>query len=215
MHTFVVGDVHGCLGELERLLARAGVGPGDRLILAGDLVMKGPDSQGVVQLARERRALSVRGNHDAHVLKARAGVALKKHQRAVADTLGEADWRYLEAMPLWLRLPELGAVVVHAGVLPGLGPEHTPSHLLMNMRSIGKDGKGTPVLEGGVPWASLWSGPELIVFGHDAVRGLQEYPLALGLDTGCCYGKHLTGVWLPERRLVRVEAAKVWSVPTP
>jgi hypothetical protein len=85
----------------------------------------------------------------------------------------------------------------------------------MNMRSIGKDGKGTPLLEGGVPWASLWSGPELILFGHDAVRGLQEYPLALGLDTGCCYGKQLTGVWLPERRLVRVEAGKVWSVPGP
>lgn len=47
--------------------------PEDRLVFVGDLVAKGPDSQGVVQLARERTALAVLGNHDAHVLGALQG----------------------------------------------------------------------------------------------------------------------------------------------
>ena len=59
MRTLVVGDVHGCVDELQALLLQCGVVRGDRVVLAGDLVAKGPDSRGVVQLAREIGALAV------------------------------------------------------------------------------------------------------------------------------------------------------------
>ena len=66
--TIIVGDVHGCLVELDALLRKVRYTHGDRLILVGDLVAKGPDSAGVVARARELGALGVRGNHDERVL---------------------------------------------------------------------------------------------------------------------------------------------------
>src|SRR4051812_27007551 len=104
--TIVVGDVHGCLDELRRLLAASGYAPGERLVLAGDLVAKGPDSPGVLQLVREERAEAVLGNHDDHVLRARAvgrgeapapSKGVRAEHQQVADALTRADWKFLES----------------------------------------------------------------------------------------------------------------------
>lgn len=68
---FAVGDIHGCLDEFNELLdtIQYDYESGDRLILLGDLVAKGPASSGVVQRAREMNAWCVRGNHDDKVVR--------------------------------------------------------------------------------------------------------------------------------------------------
>lgn len=211
MRTLIVGDVQGCLTELKELIAEAKLVEGkDALIFVGDLVAKGPDSKGVLRLARQWKARSVKGNHEAHVLKYRVGQGdqLKPHHRQVAEALDEADWKYLESLPLWISLP--GLIIVHAGLVPGVPLERQEEDALLNMRSLKPHGKWSRKIEG-VPWASQWHGPERVVFGHDAVRGLQQYPCALGLDTGCVYGRRLTGLLLPDDRLVSVPARKAWA----
>lgn len=211
--TLVIGDVHGCLQELELLLAKASPGPADQVVFCGDLCAKGPDSQGVVQLARERGARAVLGNHDAHMLGIRSGAHARAHHTAVARTLKSADWAWLEALPLMVDLPALGSLVVHGGLVPGVALDQQERRYVLNLRSIDSEGRPSTRVEEGVPWASLWTGPQFVVFGHDALRGLQKHPHALGLDTGCVYGKRLTAVWLPERHLVQVDALKVWQAP--
>jgi hypothetical protein len=59
----VIGDVHGCIDEFQALLRLSDYRPGDQVILLGDLVAKGPDSVGVVQMARDIGARTVRGTH--------------------------------------------------------------------------------------------------------------------------------------------------------
>ena len=75
-HTYVIGDVHGCYREFERLLnlcSDHANGKPARLITLGDYVDRGPDSFGVVQLIRHRLAgeypgfksiINLKGNHE-------------------------------------------------------------------------------------------------------------------------------------------------------
>ncbi|MFA9410828.1 MAG: metallophosphoesterase [Deltaproteobacteria bacterium] len=218
--TLIVGDVHGCREELEDLLEESGWEDGDQLVLVGDLVAKGPDSLGVIRLVRELEGRAVRGNHDQHCLKwwdaKRAGgelPTLKPAHQRVADELTDEDWQWLAALPLWIELPEHDALVVHAGLLPDLPLEDQDPDDLMNMRSILDDGTASRSNEEGTPWASVWPGPRLVVFGHDAVRGLQNRPHSIGLDTGCVYGGWLTGLWVPRRDLVSVPARGTYAQP--
>src|SRR5450759_1447731 len=125
--TIIVGDVHGCVDELRILLRKVGHSKADRVVLAGDLVAKGPDSQGVVQFAREAGLLAVLGNHDAFALAHRHEAHTRSHQgrRSYIGTLGAEDWEYLQSLPLHLRLGPaqpggFDYLVVHAGLAPGL-----------------------------------------------------------------------------------------------
>src|SRR5262249_5839391 len=78
----VIGDVHGCIDELQRLFHQLGYVPekagyrhpdGRRAVFVGDLVDRGPGNLPVLQLAMAMRdaghALTVLGNHDRKLLR--------------------------------------------------------------------------------------------------------------------------------------------------
>ena len=142
--TIVVGDVHGCLDELQALLRECGVARGERVVLAGDLVAKGPDSRGVVRLVRETGALAVLGNHDDYCLdvwRRRQQGESRRPRRWSLDALDESDWAFLASLPLFVRLgpereggPE--AAVVHAGAVPGVPLENQERDNLLTLRSM-------------------------------------------------------------------------------
>ena len=67
-----IGDIHGCLIELERLTARVLNWFGDQggtLVLLGDLVDRGPDTRGVLEFVKawdhpNISLVVIRGNHE-------------------------------------------------------------------------------------------------------------------------------------------------------
>ena len=224
MRQIIVGDVHGCRRELEDLLDAVNFDATvDQLIHAGDLVAKGPDSKGVLALVRELGARGVRGNHDEHCLAWRRAQQrdeeppeLRRTHQEVVEALDEEDWLYLESLPLHLHLddalPDRSVRVVHGGFVPGVPLSEQRPKWLMNLRSLKRGQPSKKAMEGS-PWAAHWPGPELVVFGHDAIRGLQRHPHAIGLDTGCCYGGQLTALVFEKgaHRLVHVRAARQYA----
>jgi hypothetical protein len=195
--TVIVGDLHGCRAELEALLAKAAFSSDDRLVMVGDLVVRGPDPAGALDLLLKLGARAVRGNHEDRLLRCREGsTAAGDAQREAMAALKGRHWAFLEALPLWLDLPEHGVRVVHAGVVPGVPIEQQSPRALMWMRCL--DAAGRPVEKRGEAlWGAAYRGPPHVVFGHNAADEPQIHPDATGLDTGCVYGGRLTALVLP------------------
>lgn len=204
----MMGDVHGCRDEFLELLEKAKFEQGvDTLILAGDLVDKGPYSVQVIQEARKMGALSVRGNHDDSGLAAyeaftRGEEVEDKHDWVKGLEPEDASW--LAHLPWTISLPSHGLTVVHAGLVPEIPLEHQLLPDLYHMREVGpgddtqwRGMEGKPERGLGTPWAQVWDGPQHVVFGHDSKKGLQEEAFATGIDTGVVSGSYLTGLLLP------------------
>ena len=73
METIFIGDIHGCSREFSALLDHVSPGRGDRLILLGDLVNKGPDPAGVLEIFATVDCVCLLGNHDLDHLKWKGG----------------------------------------------------------------------------------------------------------------------------------------------
>jgi len=220
MRTIVIGDVHGCLAELDELLRKVERRGTDRLIFAGDLLDRGPDPVGVVRRARELGAESVMGNHEEKHLRYRnhemlaAGGGGKPtgyknpmrpyHGDRLAQhrALREEDWSYIQAMPLLIRVSPKW-VVVHAGLQPSVALAEQSANVLLRMRYLvtatGKMLKlGEEEARPGEAafWSTVWTGPESVVYGHHVQRVAVDEPASgvrcVGIDTGCCFGRALT-----------------------
>ncbi|MCK6507189.1 metallophosphoesterase [Myxococcota bacterium] len=197
MRTLFVGDVHGCAAELDLLLERARP---DRLVMVGDLFTKGPDAPGVWALLQAWRAEAVLGNHD--------DLLLRKPEKAAGLGLPPAALDWVRALPLSLSgSGPLGPwLVIHAGVHPERGLAGTSRDQALVMRRFPDDSTADHPY-----WWQRWAGPPLVIYGHDAVRGLQDHrPHSLGLDTGCVYGGALTGFVLETGEILSVPARRAW-----
>lgn len=215
--TIVVGDLHGCRAEAEELLETLAVTSSDRVIFAGDLVDRGPDPRGCVELAMRHEA--VLGNHEEKHLRIRGrpDEALSPDHLRTRQALDDEHYAYLHGLPLFLRIPEANAAVVHAGVLWDRPLERQSDHVLLHGQHLCPPRKESKWPSKAPPdwrfWTHFWKGPERVIFGHTVLDRPLVSEHAVGIDTGCVHGYALTAVVLPEWRLVQVPARKAWWGP--
>jgi hypothetical protein len=201
MRTLVVGDVHGCVVELDELIR---VTQPERVILVGDVFTKGPDAAGVLALIKGHAVEAVMGNHDQRLLDVLDGkrandVAAQETVRQLG--VGGQDW--LRALPLYLDLEHFW--VIHAGVHPIEGLKGTTKEMALNMRYWPQEVSSTK------KWHEQYTGQRGVIFGHDARQGSfqrrrDDKPWLIGLDSGCVYGGALSGYLVEEDRIVQIPA---------
>jgi serine/threonine protein phosphatase 1 len=208
-----VGDIHGCHQEFAELIDRLALEKDDQLVLLGDLVNRGPDSNRVIDLARQHATLSLLGNHELRLLNWRKSgdtTPLKNGDLETAKKLTPEHWQYLEAMRLTYYIEELNTVFVHGGFLPNEPWQKQPANVVTRIQVIDKDGKPKKRAECDTcpVWADLWSGPPFVVYGHTPRPEVYKLKWSVGIDTACAMGGYLTAYILPEKRFVQVKAKR-------
>jgi hypothetical protein len=173
-----VGDIHGCKDDLVALLERVQFNKKvDHLVTTGDMISKGPDSLGTVDLLRSMGASCVRGKHEDYILlmaqslnstllvqNGNHNVPLDfiadRPDDNLAAGLDSDQLAYLRSCPVILKIGSMKAfggdiVVVHAGLVPGVPLERQDPSAVMNMRTIdlhshvpSKDGQEGPGNDG-------------------------------------------------------------------
>jgi serine/threonine protein phosphatase 1 len=208
-----IGDIHGCHEEFAELLARLAPTADDRLVLLGDMVNRGPDSARVLDLARQYRALAILGNHELRLLRHhRDGQRLKPAEEATAARLRPEHWDWLARLPLTHAEPARGLLCVHGGFLPGQPWTEQPAEIVTRIQFIDTQGRAQKRSDcpDGRPWAETWQGPATVLYGHTPRPDIVRYPQAIGLDTACVFGGHLTAYVWPDQRCVQVKARQAY-----
>ncbi len=185
----IIGDVHGCRQELEDLLAKLGyrieseaaddggtryrVPPGTRrAVLLGDLVDRGPDSPGTLELVMDMvedgAAVAVQGNHHNKLMRALAGRDVQR-SHGLAGTMEALERRpeafrervraFLESMASHFVLDGGNLVAAHAGMA-----EHLQNRAGRDVRAFGLYGDTDGSTdEDGLPvrgdWGREYRGP--------------------------------------------------------
>ncbi len=125
MSLYCIGDIQGCDGALERLLAKIDFSPSrDTAYLLGDLVNRGPDSEKTLRrcMKSDGAIRALLGNHDLHLLAAANGRRKFSRRDTLLQVLQAPDaeqlLQWVQHQPL-TRTHEVGGetlLMVHAGV---------------------------------------------------------------------------------------------------
>ena len=209
---FIVGDIHGCLDMLKRLMDKIDWRPDeDRLVFLGDYVDRGADSRGVVDFILEISKTSplvqcLMGNHEnilldflntgePRMLIINGGMPTLESYRIVNkkgdDPLVPPDhMAFFQNLPLYIELDSY--YVVHAGFRPGVEIEKQSLEDLTWIRE--------PFI------FSDYDFGKTVIFGHTPLAEPLVMDNKIGLDTGAVYGNRLTCLEIPGMRFHSVGA---------
>ncbi len=209
---FIVGDIHGCLDMLKRMLDKIHWQPDkDRLIFLGDYIDRGDDPKGVVDFILELEQLSSRiqclvGNHEAAFLDYLSGKEKKLFlMNGGYRTLESYDatregpnnhlvppshMDFYNSLQKYLELEDY--YVVHAGFRPGVPLPEQHFEDLVWIRD--------PFIFSNHDFGKR------VIFGHTPFSEPLLLENKIGLDTGAVYGNKLTCLELPEFKFHFVEA---------
>jgi len=209
---FVIGDIHGCVEMLKRLMDKIDWRPDkDRLIFLGDYIDRGEDPKGVVDFILELLKLSplvqcLMGNHEDIFLDFLAGgdinplllnggaTTLSSYQienkRESQSLIPPDHMEFFDRIQPLIELENF--YVVHAGFRPGVDVHRQSLKDQIWIRE--------PFIY------SEYDFGKRVIFGHTPFAEPLVMKNKIGLDTGAVYGNKLTGLEIPSMKFHSVEA---------
>ncbi len=230
----IIGDIHGCFDELRRLLDKLGWlkdeegiydhRQGRKLCFVGDLLDRGPKNVDVIRLAMQMvktgKAYWVKGNHDhkwQRYLKGRDvqishGIKETIHQfQGESQAFRKEVCEFIEKLPIYAVLDKGRLIIAHAGLEERFHFKNTKGAKAFALfgKSSGKyDENGYPIR---IRWQDDYEGKPTIVYGHVALKEVEEINNCIDIDTSCVFGGKLTALRWPEKEYVQVKSNINWK----
>ena len=195
---FIVGDIHGETDQLVRALKRVSFDTSvDRLISVGDLVDRGPDSLGALELLAEDWFYAVVGNHEAMLMSDDPGLQ-DVHYRSGGAWAFEAALADREAAEEKVRtLPYAITLEGPEGQIVGICHAEWPERDWARVSEAVERDKireqmiwGRKRVRSGRPQKDRTA--DLLVHGHTPIPEPLRLGCALFIDTGATYDGYLT-----------------------
>jgi serine/threonine protein phosphatase 1 len=212
---YIIGDIHGCLDNLNNLLNKifSNITETDTIIFLGDYIDRGPSSYDVIELlidlSKKYNTVFLKGNHEDMLLKYISGILdfqnyfdnggmatlrsyREKHGSSVIPPEHELFYgnllQYYEAKDF---------IAVHAGLNPKINniAEQSSYEMLWIRQEFYRSSR-------------KWE--KTIIFGHTPCSILHgenknvyfnESNNIIGIDTGACYGGLLTCLRWPDKTI--------------
>jgi len=213
---YIVGDIHGCVQELEVLVAGLPLQTDDRLVFLGDYIDRGPGSREVVDLLLRLRAEQtcqltfLKGNHEdmfldflgknghfgegfldngGHMTLRSYRIPYGVSGREAAESLPPEHLQFFQELEIFTVVEPV--LCVHAGVNPLLPLAEQNAEEMLWIR---QEFLTNPHLL-----------PYTVVFGHTPHRAVRfDLPYKVGIDTGLVYGGKLSCLEVTEKQLYQV-----------
>jgi serine/threonine protein phosphatase 1 len=211
----LIGDIHGCYDELQALLDSGRLNSDDEIIALGDIVDRGPATPQVLEFFQTQpNARSIMGNHERkHLRSFRGETKAARSQTITRMQLGESytSWlKFIETFPRGLELED--AIAVHGFWELGRTLAQQDDKVIIGTMGGEKIVKNAC----GDKWYEHYDGDKPLIVGHhDYLRNGQPFiyrDKVFCLDTSCCTGGTLTGIILPDFRIVSVPSrANYWQ----
>lgn len=207
MKTYVIGDIHGCFAQFQKLLEV--IKPdlrNDRLIMLGDYIDRGPNSyltlRKIIHLQKEfgnQHVILLRGNHEQMAIDYlntptylsnwswNGGASTLKDLQKHGDDL--ANYKdFLQGLPLYYEDEHF--IYVHGGIRYGICLDEQKESDLLWLR---EEFYRNPASE-----------KKPVIFGHTPTRTINGawkpyiHRNRIGIDTGCVYEGFLSALELVE-----------------
>ncbi len=194
---FVIGDIHGCADELEKMLkiVDGKIQKDDTIICLGDYIDRGPDSKRVVDILLGRanhpnKHVFLRGNHEVMMIDGEDFWPLNggiETLRSYGKTPMDFPFFWQELIPSHKKFfldtqmyYQAGRVVcVHAGLDPDVPLEKQNDHFMLWDRTC-------------YGYMGAYHDDEFVVIGHTPGRAVIECTNQLAIDTSCVFGGSLS-----------------------
>jgi len=222
MARYVIGDIHGCADETQRLIDALPLARGDRLVFLGDYIDRGPNSRGVVsyllslqQHHEEIEFVFLKGNHEDMLLSylglsgrhgdmflinggkaTLASYGLAADHQTARHALSVIPSSHLEFYKQLKNYHSMDSFLcVHAGIHPQKALAEQSDEELLWIRN-----------------AFIYrphSLPCTVLFGHTPQASVfYDLPYKVGLDTGLVYGNMLTCLEVDEKVLFQISRGR-------